>query len=233
MSKSPGSPALPGTPPKRRSGFPGWRFALSALLLAVLISGVVRASLFDIYYIPSGSMAPLFNEGDRIVVSKLNLDIDRGDVVVFDGRGSFAPISSGRSELVDGMMALGRWTGFISSDTVYVKRVVGVGGDTVACCSSKGHLMVNGAPMEEPYLFSGDKPSTVEFEVEVPQGRLWLMGDHRSVSADSRSLLGAPGGGMVREDHVIGQPGAIIWPFSSAGKLEGTHSTAPDQLQDQ
>ncbi|WP_239537131.1 signal peptidase I [Arthrobacter roseus] len=224
---------MPGTPPKRRSGFPGWRFVVCALLLAILISGFVRALVFDVYYIPSGSMAPLFDEGDRVLVSRLDQDIHRGDVVVFDGRGSFAPISSGRSDVVDGVVALGRWIGLTSSDTVYVKRVIGVGGDTVACCSPTGQVMVNGEPIDEPYLFSGDKPSSVEFEAEVPQGRLWVMGDHRSVSADSRSLLGAPGGGMVPEDRVIGQPVAIIWPFSSAGKLESIHLTAPVQSQNQ
>ncbi len=233
MSTSPGSPASLEAPPKRRSGFPGWRFVLCTLLAALLISGFVRALVIDVYYIPSGSMAPLFNEGDRILVSRLDEDIHRGDVVVFDGRGSFAPISSGRSEFADVMVALGHWIGLTGSDTVYVKRVIGVAGDTVSCCSPSGQLTVNGKPVEEPYLFPGDLPSDVKFEVEVPQGRLWLMGDHRSVSADSRALLGAPGGGMVSVDRVIGQPVAVIWPLSAATELQSIRGTVPEPLQNQ
>ena len=194
----------------------GWRFVLLALVLAVAISGLVRSLWLDVYYIPSESMEPLLVEGDRILVSRTAFSaepIRRGDVVVFDGRGSFAPLSSGQSPFVDAVSAASQWFGLTGSDTTYVKRVIGVGGDHVQCCDAAGQLTVNGQILEEPYLYSGDEPSTQKFDVVVPDGRLWLMGDHRSRSADSRGLLGAPGGGMVPVERVIGRPVRIVWPL--------------------
>ncbi|MCG2622316.1 signal peptidase I [Arthrobacter sp. I2-34] len=194
-----------------------------ALVAAVLASAVVRATLVDVYYIPSDSMEPLLQDGDRVLVSRTDFrggPIRRGDLVVFDGRGSFAPFRSGNSPLVDGVLKLGQWLGVAGSSTVYVKRVVGLPGDRVACCAPDGRLTINGMPVSEGYVYPGDAPSTMKFDVEVPADRLWLMGDHRSVSADSRSLLGAPGGGMVPVDRVIGRPLEIIWPLERGRQLE-------------
>jgi len=222
---------------KRQPGKPGWRFALLALALAVIVSGLVRSLWLDVYYIPSASMEPLFDTGDRILVSRTDFQaepIRRGDVVVFDGRGSFAPLSSGSGPLEDALAATGHWLGLTGSDTTYVKRVVGLPGDHVVCCDAKQRLTVNGQPLVEPYLYEGDPASSQKFNVTVPAGRLWLLGDHRSVSADSRSLLGAPGGGMVREDKVIGRPVQIIWPldrFASVARppLAATTTTKDGQ----
>ncbi|WP_104136052.1 signal peptidase I [Arthrobacter sp. ZGTC131] len=201
---------------KRQPGKPGWRFALVALALAVIVSGLIRSLWLDVYYIPSASMEPLFDTGDRILVSRTGFQsepIRRGDVVVFDGRGSFAPLNSGSGPLEDALADTGHWLGLTGSDTTYVKRVIGLPGDHVVCCDAEARLTVNGQPLVEPYLYDGDPASSQKFNVTVPAGRLWLLGDHRSVSADSRSLLGAPGGGMVREDKVIGRPVQIIWPL--------------------
>lgn len=222
---------------KRQPGKPGWRFALLALALAVIVSGLVRSLWLDVYYIPSASMEPLFDTGDRILVSRTAFQaepIRRGDVVVFDGRGSFAPLSSGSGPLEDALAATGHWLGLTGSDTTYVKRVIGLPGDHVVCCDATQRLTVNGQPLVEPYLYKGDPASSQKFNVTVPAGRLWLLGDHRSVSADSRSLLGAPGGGMVREDKVIGRPVQIIWPldrFASVARppLAATTTTKDGQ----
>ncbi|WOH17142.1 signal peptidase I [Paenarthrobacter sp. GOM3] len=200
----------------------GWRFVLLALVLAVAISGLVRSLWLDVYYIPSESMEPLLGTGDRILVSRTAYaaePIRRGDVVVFDGRGSFAPLSSGKGPLVDAVSAASQWFGLTGSDTTYVKRVVGVAGDHVRCCSADGRLTVNGQPIDEPYVYPGDEPSKQKFDVVVPEGRLWLMGDHRSRSADSRGLLGAPGGGMVPVDRVIGRPVQIVWPLDRFAEM--------------
>ncbi|XAS65934.1 signal peptidase I [Micrococcaceae bacterium Sec5.7] len=194
----------------------GWRFAFPALALAVAISGLVRSLWLDVYYIPSESMEPLFWSGDRILVSRTDFHaepIRRGDVVVFDGRGTFAPLNSGRGPVQDGVAAAGHWLGLTGSDTTYVKRVIGLPGDHVICCDAGRRLTVNGQPLAEHYLYQGDAPSKQKFSVIVPEGRLWLLGDHRSKSADSRSLLGAPGGGMVPVERVIGRPVRILWPL--------------------
>jgi signal peptidase I len=201
---------------KRQPGKRGWRFALLALVLAVAISGVVRSLWLDVYYIPSSSMEPLFRSGDRILVSRTDFQagpVRRGDVVVFDGRGSFAPLNSGKGPVLDFLGGAGHWLGLAGGENTYVKRVIGLPGDRVACCDAGGRLTVNGQQVAEPYLYRNDAASEMTFSVVVPAGRLWLMGDHRSLSADSRSLLGAAGGGMVPLERVIGRPVQIIWPL--------------------
>lgn len=154
--------------------------------------------------------------------------IQRGDVVVFDGRGSFAPLSSGKGPLVDTAAAVTQWFGLTGSDTTYVKRVIGIPGDHVQCCSSEGRLTVNGQVLEEPYVYPGDEPSKQKFDVVVPEGRLWLMGDHRSRSADSRGLLGAPWG-MVPLDRVIGRPVQIIWPLDRFAEVPRSPQAEPSK----
>ena len=168
----------------------------------------MRAAVADVYLIPTASMEPLLRPGDRVVASRLVTwagDVRRGDVVVFDGAGSFGDSSR------------------------YAKRVVGVGGDRVSCCASSGEVLVNAQPLTEPYVYPGDEPSEVQFDVVVPAGRLWVMGDHRSVSADSRAHLAAPGGGMVREDRVVGRVVAVVWPLdriSGVGRVEQVAAAA-------
>src|SRR5688572_5893607 len=110
---------------ERQPGKPGWRFVFLALALAVLVSGLVRSLWLDVYFIPSASMEPLFNTGDRILVSRTDFQsepIRRGDVVVFDGRGSFAPLHSGAGPLAEALASAGHWLGVMGSDTTYVKR---------------------------------------------------------------------------------------------------------------
>ena len=155
-------------------------------------------------------------------------EVQRGDIVVFDGTDSFVPASqaSDGSPLVAPLRWVGQAVGVLEPNgTDYVKRVIGVGGDRVRCCDAEGRISVNGRPIDESgYLMAGNAPSDQSFDVEVPAGMLWLMGDHRSNSADSRSHLGDPGGGMVRQSRVIGRVTHILWPFDRLSSVPDTRA---------
>ncbi|WP_058235513.1 signal peptidase I [Devriesea agamarum] len=166
---------------------------LAVAVCVVVMVVVLRLAVVQVFHIPSDSMAPTLNRGELVVVNKLDRQpFSRGEVVVFDGRDYFAPGTDG-----------GRY---------WVKRIIGLPGDRVACCDQQGRITVNGSPLDEPYLFPGDAPSSFPFTVKVPAERLFLLGDHRSVSADSRSHLGAPGGGMIPTERVVGSAWRILWP---------------------
>jgi signal peptidase I len=191
------------------------------LAIALLLVLLVRTFLVQTFSIPSDSMRPTLEPGERVLVWRVDAaDVERGDVVVFDGTGTFSDAPADP----EGPAALGAAVagllGFRPGESDYVKRVVGLPGDRVTCCDAQGRLLVNGQPLEEPYVYAGDSASDVEFDIEVPDGRLWLMGDHRSDSVDSRSHLGSPGGGTVAVDDVIGRVVAVTWPLGSAGTVE-------------
>ena len=193
-------------PQMRRHSVRGWRLVLVACALALCIMLGIRTFIADVYYIPSDSMEPTYMPGDRVLVSKLSdsSHIHRGDIVVFDGAGSLSPYKLGDGFWNDPVKHTGQWLGLAPTETVYIKRVIALEGDTVSCCTDQGKITLNGEPLDEPYIYPQDSPSTTKFNVVVPRGRMWVMGDHRSVSVDSRSLLGAPGGGLIRTDKIIG-----------------------------
>jgi signal peptidase I len=208
---------------------------LSAELLVLLgiglvITLLVRAFVVQAFYIPSASMEPTLHVGDRVLVSKLGYrfgDIHRGDVVVFDGTGTFVPeVAPTTGTLSRVARSVGSFFGMAPSEHDFVKRVVGLPGDSVICCDALGRLEVNGASIPEPYLYPGDKASAVPFSIVVPPGRLWVMGDHRSDSADSRAHLGDPGGGTVPEKRVIGRVVGIYWPLGRVGSVAGAPELA-------
>ena len=202
---------------------------------------LVKTFLVQAFYIPSGSMEPTLQVGDRVLVNKVVYrlrPIERGDIVVFDGTGSFIqgePVEPEVGPVGWVLRSFGELIGIAPpSDRDFIKRVIGVGGDRVVCCDAQGRITVNGVPLDEQsYLFPGNPPSTQEFDVIVPPDRLWVMGDHRSASADSRAHLGDPGGGMVPVDRVIGRAFAVVWPLSRAQFLPipATFETLPPPVQ--
>jgi signal peptidase I len=184
--------------------------------------------------IPTASMAPTLRAGDRVLVSRIDYrvgDVHRGDVIVFAGDGVFDPPRSQPSSLLARAGdAFASALGVPVGEHDYTKRVIGLGGDHVICCDVAGRLTVNGVPLAEPYLPTGLDASLVRFDIVVPIGRLWVMGDNRRVSADSRAHLGDPGGGTVPLDHVVGRVVAVWWPLRRAtgiGAGGAPHVTLP------
>jgi signal peptidase I len=181
-----------------------WRDWRRTLLLAagcVLTLVLISTYVMQPFQVPSGSMENTLRVGDRVLVDKLAYRFGgtprRGDVIVFDGDDSFEEVGG----------------------TDYVKRVIGVGGDRVTCCDTRGRMTVNGHALDETYLYPGNAPSQVAFDIVVPKGRLWVMGDHRDDSRDSRDHLGDPGGGTVPVGKVIGRAEWIGWPVGHWTRL--------------
>jgi signal peptidase I len=216
-----GSTAPTSRRARRQSSPPGsiWKELPVLIIIAILLAILLKTFLVQAFYIPSGSMEDTLRIGDRVMVNKVVYhlrDIKRGDVVVFDGLDSFTPevsIPEPTNPVAKALGWFGSLVGFAPpSEKDFIKRVIGIPGDHVACCDSKGRVMVNGVPLTEPYIFPGDSPSDQPFSIVVPAGRLWVMGDHRAASSDSRAHLGDPGGGTVPENKVIGRAFVIIWP---------------------
>ena len=199
---------------------------------AVVVSSLLRAFVGQMFIIPSQSMENTLLIGDRVVVQKVT-DFQRGDVVVFSDPGGWL-----EEELVDDPPPWDKVLAFIGLPTRstpghLIKRVIGMPGDKVVCCTDKGRITVNGYPLDErSYLYTDPdgiqvKPSEIRFEVVVPEDRIFVMGDHRDLSADSRCHLSdlstSQGKGQVAfipTPLVVGPAFAIAAPFDRAGRVQ-------------
>ena len=185
------------------SGAPGHGGRLGRRLSAVAVGVgcvlflggfVLAAFLYQPYTVPTNSMSPAVMAGDRVLAQRIDgSEVRRGDVVVF------------RDAL---------W-----GDSPMIKRVVGVGGDTVACCDEGGRLTVNGEPIAEPYVEEAQGAAGVGFEATVPDGEIFLLGDDRVDSLDSRNLMTESDPGTVPLTAVSGRVEATVWPFDRLGVL--------------
>jgi signal peptidase I len=215
------APGAAAAPPKRKHF---WRELLLIVVVAAALTLVVKAFVVQVYRIPSASMENTLQIGNRVLVNKLVYhfrSIARGDIVVFSGQDSWGPDAPPASSdpvirVWDGLLAD---VGLSSSQTYYVKRVIGLPGDRVGCCRD-GKVTVNGVPLSEgSYLYPGDAPSFPFKTVTVPAGHLWVMGDHRGDSDDSRYHTSDPGDGAVPVSEVVGRAFLVIWPPSQIRDL--------------
>src|SRR3954468_21143793 len=203
-----------------------WKELPVLVVVALVLALIIKTFVIQAFYIPSESMENTLLKNDRVLVNKMvyhTRDIERGDVVVFSGVDSW----DGEFEMEEPsnpVTGFFRWVGtafgVVPGEKDYIKRVIGVGGDHVKCCDPKGRITVNGVAIDEgSYLYPGVVPSDKFFDIKVPEGRLWVMGDHRSVSLDSRSHQGDPGGGSIPVGQVVGRAFVIVWPFNRATTL--------------
>jgi signal peptidase I len=229
----PSSPAREDTRAEPgRSRRTSWFELVLLVALTLAVAGLIRTFLVQPFFIPSESMENTLRVGDRVLVDKLSYrfhDIHRGDVVVFNGLDSFTPevqVDESSNPIVRGLRSVGAAVGVAPpGEKDFIKRVIGVPGDRVVCCDANGRVTVNGTALQEAeYVFPGNVPSETTFDVTVPAGRLWVMGDHREASADSRAHTGDPGGGTVPEDKVIGRAFSVVWPPNNMTGL-GTPAT--------
>ncbi len=205
------------------------RDILVIFVAALLISFLIKTFLIRSFYIPSASMEQTLLENDRIIVNQLQPDLaplEHGDVVVFRDPGGWLtpkvePERPAIVEFVDGVLGFIGLTAPDSNDHL-IKRIIGLPGDTVVCCNDFGQVSVNGVPLDEPYINvpDGAPASGVDFEVTVPDDSLWVMGDNRNNSRDSRYNTEGPTDGFVPIENVVGKAVVITWPVDRWAVLD-------------
>jgi signal peptidase I len=210
--------------PKAQKRFGILRETAIIVVSALVLSWLIKSFLVQAFFIPSASMHDTLIEGDRVLVSRLTprvLAVHRGDIVVFRDPGGWltddTPDDHGPlgNAVVTALTAVGLMPQ--DSGDHLIKRVIGLPGDHVACCTDDGKVTVNGVPITETsYIRPGSIPSQSAFDEIVPDGMLWVMGDNRQDSSDSRAHLGSPGGPYVPKGNVVGTAFAVVWPLTDA-----------------
>ena len=206
------------------------RDILVIFVVALLVSFLVKTFLVRSFYIPSASMEQTLQIDDRILVNELVPDLvglERGDVIVFRDPGGWLPPSPEPDQpplaaAADWVLSLVGLSASDSDDHL-IKRLVGLPGDHVVCCNALGQMSVNDVPLAEPYVVipaGKTDVSDVAFDVVVPENSLWVMGDNRYNSRDSRFNREQPGDGFVPVDNVVGRAFVISWPTANWGWLD-------------
>ncbi len=203
------------------------------LVIAFLLALVVKTFLVQAFFIPSGSMEQTLHgcpgcTGDRVLVNKVPYwfgEPEPGDIVVFKGPDTWSPeidVQEPSNWFTGAMLWLGRTVGVAPpSEDDFIKRVIATEGQTVQCCDPEGRVTVDGEPLDEPYIFENTPIGDRAFgPVAVPENRLWVMGDHRSASADSKAHIDDRYSGTIGVDDVIGKASVIVWPPSRIGLLD-------------
>lgn len=238
MSSEQAASEEPGTlmhpRPRRRGWVVFLRDVVVIVLIALVVSFLVKTFLVRSFYIPSASMAQTLKEKDRILVDEITPRFggySNGDVVVFRDPGGWltpAPQPE-RSPFVEGVDWALSVVGLSApdSDEHLIKRIIGMPGDRVVCCNALGQTTVNGAPIDEtPYLNlpnGKQAPDVRAYDVTVPQDSLWVLGDNRDNSQDSRFHQDQPGAGFVPVENVVGRAFLITWPLNRFGLIDFHH----------
>ena len=187
---------------------PVWQESILLVITAMVMAVVVKAFFLQAFYIPSESMEPTMLVDDKILVEKVSYwagEPDRGDIVVFDDPGGWLNAAESRQASNPVQRGL-EVVGLFPTGGHLIKRVVGVGGDAIKCCDNAGHITVNGTALDEPYLQDPAANTNQTFDVVVPKDHLWVMGDNRGNSRDSRVF------GAIEADTVVGRAFSRIWP---------------------
>lgn len=205
------------------------------VVAALVISFLIKTFVVQPFVIPSESMENTLIKDDRVLASRFVprfLDVHRGDVVVFKDPGGW--LSATPREEPSGVVKVGEtfltFIGIrpVDADEHLIKRTIGLPGDHVTCCDAQGRVSVNGVPIDETYIKPGSVPSEIPFDVVVPEGSLFVLGDNRQNSGDSRYNTDKPGNGFVPIDHVVGTAVAKVWPLSRAALMRNPGSVFED-----
>lgn len=205
---------------------------LIVLAFGIVLSLIVKTFLLQTFFIPSGSMEKTLQIQDRIIVSKLSpqpFGLERGDVVVFDDSKNWLPVLDDKTAHPNAIRQALSFIGVVPDNTkrTLVKRIIGMPGDHVSCCDADGRVSVNGKVLNETYINPAEPALPVKFDVVVPEGKLWVMGDNRNYSGDSRAHEDIDGGFVDIKD-VEGKTFAIAWPIQHVGSVSSHHEVFTD-----
>ncbi|APX03551.1 signal peptidase I [Arthrobacter sp. QXT-31] len=197
----------------------------TVVVIAVVLSFLIKTFLFRAFYIPSESMVNTLDINDRIFVNLLVPEpfaLERGDVVVFKDTKGWLPPTPPKADgpfsvVEDGLTFVGLLPD--NSEQHLVKRIIGLPGDRVVCCDDGGKITVNGAALDEKYVNPAEVPAVRTFDVVVPEGKVWVMGDNRNHSADSRAHTDS-NGGFVDIADIEGKAAVIAWPMNRWAALD-------------